>query len=147
MWLRRIRYLFVLFLVSVVSVATADPSAIEAMQEYMEFAEYSDGALTPEQLANEDLSHFVIVDTRNPAQYGSGAIPGAVNIEWREILARRDEIPIGRPVLLYCDTGLLSSKAHFALRVAGYENVKVLFGGYLAWTARQNLEAEGRGGR
>lgn len=118
----------------------ADNPAIEAMREYMEFAEYSEGAISPEQIAGEDLSQFHIVDTRNAGQYDAGHIPGAVNIEWRQILARRNELPTDKTILLYCETGLLSSKAHFALRVAGYDNVKVLWGGYIIWSARQDFD-------
>ena len=114
--------------------------AIDAMQEYLDFAEYADGSISTEQLASTDTGEVLFVDARNRGQYEAGHIPGAVNIEWREILARRDEIPADRPVVLYCETGLLSSRAHFALRVAGYDNVKVLWGGYLVWSARQSFE-------
>lgn len=114
--------------------------AIAAMQEYLDFAEYSEGSISTEQLASIDSAEIFFVDARNKGQYDEGHIPGAVNIEWRQILARRDEIPTDRPVVLYCETGLLSSKAHFALRVAGRENVKVLWGGYLMWSARQSFE-------
>ncbi|HEY5719225.1 MAG TPA: rhodanese-like domain-containing protein [Gammaproteobacteria bacterium] len=111
----------------------AQPAALEALQEYLEFATYSDGAISPGQLASVDAAAVHFVDTRNAAQYAAGHIPGAVNIDWREILTRRDEIPAGRPVVLYCDTGLLSSRALMALRVAGRDDVKVLLGGYAAW--------------
>ena len=117
----------------------ADNPAIEAMQEYLDFAEYSEGSISAEQLASIDSGAVFFVDTRNRGQYGEGHIPGAVNIEWRQILARRDEIPADRPVVLYCETGLLSSRAYFALRVAGRDNVKVLWGGYLMWSARQSF--------
>jgi rhodanese-related sulfurtransferase len=63
-----------------------------------------------------------------------------VNIEWRQIPARRDEIPTDKPVVLYCETGLLSSKAQFALRVAGRDYVMVLQGGYLMLCAHQSFE-------
>ena len=117
-----------------------DNPAIEAMQEYLEFAEYSEGSISTEQLASVEPGEIYFVDTRNKGQFDEGHIPGAVNIEWRQILSRRDEIPTDKPVVLYCETGLLSSKAHFALKVAGRDNVKVLWGGYLMWSARQSFE-------
>lgn len=121
--------------------AQADNSAaIEALQEYMEFASYSAGAISPEQLEHEGYEGLYIVDTRNSGQFSSGHIPRAVNIEWRNILAHRHQLPTDKPILLYCETGLLSSKAHLALSVAGFENVKVLWGGYLIWSARQSFE-------
>ena len=76
---------------------------------------------------------MLFIDTRSPERFAAGHIPGAINIEWRQILTRRGEIPDDRPVVLYCDTGMLSSKAHMALRIAGREDVKVLFRGYGAW--------------
>lgn len=122
------------------SIYAEENPAIEAMQEYLEFAEYSEGSISTEQLASIEPGEVFFVDTRNKGQFEEGHIPGAVNIEWRQILSRRAEIPTDKPVVLYCETGLLSSKAHFALKVAGRENVMVLWGGYLMWSARQSFE-------
>ncbi len=116
--------------------AEEDP-ALEAIQEYLDFAEYADGAITPEQLASIDNSNILFVDVRDTERYQAGHIPGAMNIEWRQILERRDEIPGDRPVVLYCDTGLASSRSYLILRLAGRENLKVLRGGYLMWKERQ----------
>jgi len=110
------------------------------MREYMEFAEYAEGSISTDQLASIDTKGIVFVDTRNRGQFDAGHIPGALHIEWREILSRRGEIPTDQPVVLYCETGLLSSKAQFALSVAGRDNVKVLWGGYLMWSAHQSFE-------
>ena len=115
-------------------------NSLEAMQEYMDFAEYADGSISTEQLTSINQGDVIFIDARNKGQYQKGHIPGAINIEWRQILTRRNEIPKDKTVILYCETGLLSSKAHFALRVAGWENVKVLWGGYLVWSARQSFE-------
>ena len=114
--------------------------AVEALQEYMEFASYSAGAISPEQLEHEGYEDFYIVDTRNSGQFENGHLPAAINIEWRDILAHRNRLPKEKPILLYCETGLLSSKAHLALNVAGFENVKVLWGGDIIWSARQTFE-------
>jgi rhodanese-related sulfurtransferase len=51
---------------------------------------------------------------------------GAVNIVWRQAGARRAELPKDRMVVMYCNSGSLSAQAVFALRVLGYDNVKVL---------------------
>ena len=119
-----------LSLLAFIASAEDDP-AIEAMQEYMEFAEYAEGSISPDQLASVDASNIFFIDARNKGQFDAGHIPGAVNIEWRKILERRDDIPTDKPVLIYCETGLLSSKAQFALKVAGRDNVKVLWGNVL----------------
>jgi rhodanese-related sulfurtransferase len=106
---------------------------LASLEEFLEFAQYAEGTITPEQMSSLGLAAFHLVDTRSSELFDRGHIPGAVNIEWREVIAKRDRLPGDKPVLLYCDTGMLSSRAHFALRLLGYENVKVLFGGYNSW--------------
>jgi rhodanese-related sulfurtransferase len=122
------------------SAVWADNSQVrEALQEYLEFAEYTEGAISPEQIIDVGLKSFFIVDTRLQSQFDKEHLPGAVNIEWRQIVSRHEEIPHDQPVVLYCDTGLLSSRAQFALRLLGRENVKVLFGGLNEWKMHQGL--------
>ena len=120
-------------LVSTTQLMAEENPAIEPMQEYLEFAAFSGGAITKQQLANFDSKDIQYIDTRKAAQFEGSHIPDAINIDWREILTRKDEVSATKTVVLYCDTGLLSSKAQFALSVIGYENVRVLFGGYSEW--------------
>jgi rhodanese-related sulfurtransferase len=127
------RYLSALPLLLASSVSPAHDYLLETMQDYLQFAAYSEGSLSPKQLQEVGLESFYLVDSRRPADYQADHLPGAVNIEWREILERKSELPEDRPVLLYCETGLLSSRAHFALRLSGFENVKVLLGGLNQW--------------
>ncbi|MBN2865797.1 MAG: rhodanese-like domain-containing protein [Thiotrichales bacterium] len=114
------------------SMAEENP-AFEPMQEYLEFAAFSGGAITKQQLANFSSDDIQYIDTRQAEQFETSHIPGAINIDWRQILTHKDQISDSKTVVLYCDTGLLSSKAQFALSVLGYENVRVLFGGYAEW--------------
>jgi rhodanese-related sulfurtransferase len=44
-------------------------------------------------------------------------------------------------VLIYCNSGSLSAQAGFALRVAGWENVRILQGGFDEWQAKGGLDA------
>ncbi|MEJ2212592.1 MAG: rhodanese-like domain-containing protein [Gammaproteobacteria bacterium] len=118
----------------------AEEDNLQFIQEYLDFVEYADGTISSEQLNSIDINGIVFIDSRNAGQFNEGHIPGAINIDWRETLTRIDEIPRDKPVILYCETGLLSSKAHFMLRLAGYNNVKVLWGGYLVWSAQQSFE-------
>jgi rhodanese-related sulfurtransferase len=122
----------------------AEPDSIEAMEAYLAFTEYSGATLSSQQIPAEDWSRFFIVDTRSSAEYDRGHIPGAVNIEWRQILLRRAELPVEKSVLLYCNTGALSAQAGFALRVAGYENVRILLGGIREWQAKGGFDAHSR---
>jgi len=113
--------------------AAAQETAVEAMQEYMEFSNYEAGIILPQQITREIFDSVAFIDTRDAAQFEASTIPGAVNIEWREVLDRIDEIPADKKVILFCNTGTLSAQAMFALRVAGRENVLVLQSGFLGW--------------
>ncbi|GAA6140400.1 rhodanese-like domain-containing protein [Hydrogenophaga sp. 5NK40-0174] len=114
------------------AVAAENP-AVEEMAGYLDFVDYQGGVMLVQQIPDEEWKNFVLIDTRDAGQYGKGHIPGAINIEWRRVLAEREKIPTDKPVLVYCNTGSLSGQAGFALRVAGYENVRILQGGYNAW--------------
>jgi len=113
--------------------AMAQDAAIEAMQEYMMFSDYEAGIILPQQIDQSVFESVLFVDTRDAGQFEEGTIPGAVNIEWREVLDRIDEIPTDRKAILFCNTGSLSAQAAFALRVAGRDNVVVLQTGLIGW--------------
>lgn len=113
----------------------ANEEAIEAMNDYMAFQEYESGIMVPQQIDQMVFEASTFIDTRDAEQYAAGTIPGAVNIEWRQVLERIDEIPEEGKVILFCNTGSLSAQATFALRVAGRDNVVVLQTGFLGWQA------------
>lgn len=117
------------------TVAAEDNAAVKAMQEYMEFSPYEAGIILPQQLAKDVFDSVVFIDARSAAQFTQGSIPGAKNIEWREVLGRIDEIPKDKKVVLFCNTGALSAQAAFALRVSGRDNVLVLQTGLDGWRA------------
>lgn len=79
------------------------------------------------------FENALFVDTRDAGQLAEATIPGAVNIEWREVLDRIDEIPEDHMTILFCNTGSLSAQAVFALRVAGRTNVLVMQYGFTGW--------------
>lgn len=125
--------------------ATAnEKAAIDAMEAYLDFVDYGGATIFPEQIPKDDWKKFFVIDARDKDQFAKEHIPGAVNIEWRRALAERSRIPKDKPVLLYCNTGTLSAQAGFALRVAGYENVRILQGGYAEWKAKGGLDAAAR---
>ncbi|MGO4917617.1 rhodanese-like domain-containing protein [Pseudogemmobacter sp. W21_MBD1_M6] len=113
--------------------ALAQDAAIDAMQEYMMFSDYESGIILPQQLDQTVFETALFVDTRDAEQFDEGTIPGAINIEWREVLDRIDEIPEDRRTILFCNTGSLSAQAAFALRVAGRSNVVVMQTGFTGW--------------
>ncbi len=121
--------------------AANDGAAIDAMEAYLDFVDYGGATIFPEQIPKDDWKKFFVIDARDKEQYAKEHVPGAVNIEWRRALAERSRIPKDKPVLLYCNTGTLSAQAGFALRVAGYENVRILQGGFAEWKAKGGFDA------
>lgn len=100
---------------------------------YMDFATEAEGIILPQQLT-EDVFHAVyFVDVRSAESHAGGTIPGAVNIEWRQVPGRLDELPETGMVILFCDTGVRSSQATFAARLLGRGNVLVMQSGYQGW--------------
>jgi rhodanese-related sulfurtransferase len=108
-------------------------AAIEAMQDYLMFAEETAGIILPQQIDRTVFGNALFVDTRSAAQHAEATIPGAIHIEWHEVLDRIDEIPDNRMTILFCNTGARSSQATFALRVAGRTNVVVMQSGFDGW--------------
>ena len=123
--------------------AHADNKAIatDEMEAYLEFVDYGGGVIFAEQIPKDEWPKMVVIDARDPAQFAKGHIPGAVNMDWRQVLAKRNTIPKNKPVLIYCNTGSLSAQAGFALRVAGWENVRILQGGMAEWQAKGGFDA------
>jgi rhodanese-related sulfurtransferase len=135
-----------LLLASMFANADDKGEAIKAMEEYLDFVDYGGATMFPEQIPREDWKHFYVIDARDKEQYAKDHIPGAVNLEWRQVITQRQSIPKDKPVLIYCNTGSLSAQAGFALRVAGYENVHILQGGFAEWKAKGGFDASSRPG-
>jgi rhodanese-related sulfurtransferase len=116
-------------------------AVIDEMEGYLEFVDYGGGVIFAEQIPKEEWPKFMVIDARDPSQFAKGHIPGAINMDWRQVLAKRSTIPKNKPVLIYCNTGSLSAQAGFALRVAGWDNVKILQGGMEEWKAKGGFDA------
>jgi rhodanese-related sulfurtransferase len=124
--------------------AEDSPALAEAMEEYLEFAEYGSSIILPEQIPEGEWPKILVIDARDAAQFQADHIPGSINIEWRRAVTQRDEIPRDKPVVIYCNTGSLSAQAVFALRLLGWDNVRVLQDGIEGWKAKGGFEANRR---
>lgn len=133
-----------LAIIAAPAMADSREEALKVMEEYLDFVDYGGATIFPEQIPKEEWQKFHVIDARDPAQYAKAHIPGAVNLEWRQLIAQRQSVPRDKPVLIYCNTGSLSAQAGFALRVAGYDNVRILQGGFAEWQAKGGLDAAAR---
>ncbi len=97
-------------------------------------------------------SDAVVVDTREAWEFEEGHLPGAVNLDWRELvdeetrgLRPREEltetleahgIAPDRRVVLYCNTARRISHTYVVLRHLGYEDVAFYEGSLTEWEER-----------
>lgn len=136
--------LSLVLLLPVAAAAEPNPVVLGAVEEYLDFSEYGSSLIWPEQIPAEDWKKIVIIDTRDAEQFAKDHIPGAINIEWRKVIAHRNEIPSERMVVVYCNSGSLSAQAAFALRLLGWDNVRVLQDGFEGWKAKGGFDANKR---
>ena len=141
--LRTVAIALPLFLVAPIANAQ-NAAAVDEMAGYLDFIEYGGGVIFAEQIPKADYENIMVIDARDADQFAKDHIPGAVNLEWRQVLNERENLPTDKMVLIYCNTGSLSAQAGFALRVAGHENVRILQGGFEEWKAKGGLEANER---
>ncbi|MFB6136186.1 MAG: sulfurtransferase [Halobacteriaceae archaeon] len=96
-------------------------------------------------------SEAVLVDTRSVEEYEEEHIPGAVNLDWRDLvdeesrgLKPRAELEAtleergvtrDRRVVLYCNTARRISHTYVVLRHLGYEDVDFYEGSLTQWLA------------
>jgi glyoxylase-like metal-dependent hydrolase (beta-lactamase superfamily II)/rhodanese-related sulfurtransferase len=76
----------------------------------------------------------LIVDVREPHEYQSGHLPGALSIPQSELADRLDEVPRDRDVLTVCQAGSRSIKSAQFLKQVGYGRVASLHGGTGGWS-------------
>jgi len=102
----------------------------------------------------------VVVDTREAWEYEEGHIPGAIRLDWRElvddetrglkpeselraVLTKRGVDP-DRRVLLYCNTARRISHTYLVLRHLGYPDLAFYEGSLTEWKAAERPLETGR---
>lgn len=90
---------------------------------------------TPQELAEALAAGGVAVDVREPGEIAAERVPGVRAMP----LSRFDEHGSGldraRPVYVVCRSGTRARQAALRLAAAGHEDVRVVAGGILAWSA------------
>ena len=87
-------------------------------------------------------SGATVLDVRNPDEFRTAHVPGAVLIPLPELAARQAEIPDADPLYVICAVGGRSLTAAKALVDAGYRAVSVA-GGTNGWIERGGQVVEG----
>jgi rhodanese-related sulfurtransferase len=80
-------------------------------------------------------SDSAVLDVREPEEFASGHVPGAVNLPQADLATRLDEVPRDRPVFVICQGGFRSLRAAQFLGQCGIADVASVRGGTEAWRA------------
>jgi hydroxyacylglutathione hydrolase len=83
--------------------------------------------------ADEDLW---ILDVRSDLELErDGAIPGAHHIHLTQLPRHLGDVPKGRPVTIFCGSGLRSMVAASLLQSTGWRELVVVLGGLSGWSS------------
>jgi thiosulfate/3-mercaptopyruvate sulfurtransferase len=114
----------------------------------------------------ETMDAAVVLDVRRRSEYSgdfvhpcctrAGRIPGCRHIFWEDLLdggryrspeevaaiAARAALSPDQPIVTYCHRGARAATALYALRRAGFDNVRVFVGSWHEWSERTDLPLE-----
>ena len=87
--------------------------------------------------AIEDHRAPLVLDVRTAEEFDAGHVPGALHLPYDEIASREASLPGDHDaeIVVYCRSGRRAAIAAGALREAGYTDVRMLEGHWLAWEA------------
>src|SRR5664279_1282794 len=81
-------------------------------------------------------SEFIILDVRQPEEYRSGHLPGAVFIPLPDLINKVGELDHAKPIIAYCRSGNRSRAAAAFLLSDGFSKVYSMDGGITAWNGQ-----------
>jgi SulP family sulfate permease len=85
-----------------------------------------------ELMSRPDILHL---DVREPAEHRQVHLEGAQSMPLRELLKNASALPRDRFLLISCRSGRRTARALFVLEELGFDRLKGLRGGILAWRA------------
>jgi adenylyltransferase/sulfurtransferase len=77
-----------------------------------------------------------ILDVRNPEEYQICRIPGSKLLPLPELAQRHGELSKDQEMVVHCKSGMRSAKAIAFLKQQGFQKLRNLQGGILAWADR-----------
>jgi len=107
---------------------------VSSPRELLNAAKSEITEIDPHEVA-ANLSHYTLLDVREPDEYEQGAVPGAVhiargNLEFSVEGRLTDK---AAPIAVYCAGGVRSAFATKTLQDLGYTNVVSVIGGFNKW--------------
>jgi molybdopterin/thiamine biosynthesis adenylyltransferase/rhodanese-related sulfurtransferase/molybdopterin converting factor small subunit len=77
---------------------------------------------------------FVLIDVREPHEYQIASIPGAKLVPLGQVPQHLNEFDKNADIVIHCKSGMRSAKACGIFRQAGFQHVRNMKGGILAWS-------------
>jgi hydroxyacylglutathione hydrolase len=87
-----------------------------------ELPEAATGQLTVDELSQR-APDVTLIDVREPLEWATGYVPGALLVPLGELRAALPSIPLGGPVIAICEAGIRSCTAASILAAAGIADV------------------------
>lgn len=90
------------------------------------------GKLTPiywREMQQVDPEKKLLLDVRTADEFALGSLPGAVNVPLDELRDHLSELPVNRPVIVFCGVGMRGYLASNILKLNGWNDVRNLVGG------------------
>ncbi len=84
----------------------------------------------------------LVLDVREPEEYGRGSIPGSRNLPYRLLASLADELPRDRPIVTVCESGARAVVGASVLAAHGLSARPVAEGGIPDWRERQDAGRE-----
>lgn len=81
------------------------------------------GKVAPERAKELVAAGATLLDVRTPAEHAGGHLDGSVNIPVSDLSRRVGELDRGKPVVVYCASGVRSASAAKVLRASGFAEV------------------------
>jgi hydroxyacylglutathione hydrolase len=85
-------------------------------------------------MANPDA--ITLLDVRNPGEWKSGHIEGAVHISGGDLPKQIASVPAGKPIYIICGSGYRSSVSASVLAHHGRTQIVNVNGGVTAWKSQ-----------
>ncbi len=86
-------------------------------------------------LADASADGATVIDVREPYEYEAGHVDGALLMPLAQTVQLAGDLPKDQPVYVICRSGNRSLSASQALVDAGFQDVRNVDGGMIAWQA------------
>ncbi len=108
-----------------------DDAFDNAVEKWLSFSVPVKGV---EELSQENLTNYLILDAREKEEYKTSHIEGAQHIGYNQFnIENLNHVDKEQPIVVYCSIGYRSEKIGEKLQKAGFKNVFNLYGSIFEW--------------